>query len=192
MGFFSSLLKGVGAVVGAVINPAGTIAKLFSGDTKAAAPVATGRALSATGAARSIAEGVALGPVLGTPRLGQPGVITGGDVARTITGVQKGFPPRTSAALPLTGGNGKVAKRTIVQTINLDNGAVVNEIVLEGAPFLMNKAVRELERTSRKLRKANRKIPTRPVKVSLAKQLTDRVLNETIQNIGDHHHHNGT
>lgn len=189
MGFFSSLLKGIGTVAGAVLNPAGAIAGLFgaSKTTQAAlAPALPG--LTALSAVGTPVKALIAAPTLAT------GVISGGGTAglrgKTIgPGVVKGLPAGTTI---ISGGNGKVAKRTIVQTINLDTGLVVNEVTLEGAPFLMNKAVRELARTTKKLRKANRKIPTRTVKQSLGSQLTERVLNQTIQDVGDHHGHHGT
>ncbi len=193
MGFFSSLLKGIGSVVGAVINPVGTVAGLFGASKatqQALAPAPPGlAALTAIKAPLQALTGTTA--ILGTPSLGQPGavdILTGKAIG---TGVRKGLPPR---AVVVTGGNGKVAKRTIVQTINLDTGQVVMETVLEGAPFLMNKAVRELARTTKKLRKANRKIPTRTVKQSLSAQLTERVLDQTIQDVGHpgHHGHHGT
>lgn len=191
MGFFSGLLKGIGSVVGAVLNPLGTVAGLFGASKQTVAnlaPVLPGlQTLAPTGAAlKSLITAPASGTglVLGTPRLGQPGVVTG-------AGVSVGA---AAATLVVSGGNGKIAKRTIVQTINLDNGKIVNEVVLEGAPFLMNKAVRELARTTKKLKKAVKRIPTRLVTESLGKQLTNKVLRQTIDDVGDHHghHHTGT
>lgn len=184
MGFFSSLLKGIGTVAGAIINPGATIGGLLRGTAKTVTAPAT--AISATTAARTLADSVA-----------SPGVPLASGAGKLLVRVPKATESalefaRTGRTLVVSGGNGKVAKRTIVQTINLDTGQVVNEVTLEGAPFLMNKAVRELARTTRKLRKANRKIPTRTVKQSLGSQLTERVLNQTIQDVGDHHGHHGT
>jgi len=193
MGFFSSLLKGIGTVAGAVLNPAGAIAGLFgaSKSTQAAlAPAAPGlTALSSVG--------VATKALIDAPSLSAIGANRAQALALAARSIGPGVPKAVVSAgttLKITGGNGKVAKRTIVQTINLDTGQVVLETVLEGAPFLMNKAVRELARTTKKLRKANRKIPTRTVKQSLSAQLTERVLDQTIQDVGHPHHghHNGT
>jgi len=183
MGFFSDLLKGVGSVVGAVINPVGTVAKLLGGGST---PTAT--ALVQPGpAAQQVVQTAVTGT--GVPLASGAGksILTRVSPKATVSAIQFA----RGDILPRGGGNGKVAKRTIVQTINLDTGNVVNEIVLEGAPFLMNKAVRELARTTKKLRKANAKIPRRTVQASLAKQLTDRVMSETINHVGDHHGHNG-
>ncbi len=186
MGFFSSLLKGLGTVVGAVVNPGAAIAGLFGSKT-ATPSVPTATALVAPGAAaRQVVQvgvtGTSVPLASGAGKAIGPGVSKGGSAF--VGGVLQ---PRV-----VTGGNGKIAKRTIVQSINLDTGQVVLETVLEGAPFLMNKAVRELARTTKKLKKAVKKIPTRTVEQSLSKRLTDKVLRTTIDNVGDHHHHNGS
>jgi len=186
MGFFSDLLKGVGAVVGAVINPGATIGKLLRGTGEASGIVAKTpltAAQATTGVIQTVTGPGTAGPLAiagrGVGTLAQP--IGSGLVGGAVAG----------RGVILTGGNGKVAKRTIIQTINLDTGIIVMEIVKEGAPFLMNKAVRELQRTTKKLRKANAKIPTREKKQSLGAKLTERVLNQTIQDVGDHHGHHG-
>jgi len=196
MGFFSGILKAVGAVVGGILNPVGTVTKLLSGDAKTAAAASTAQAGAAVGATSLSAGGVI---VKGVQAIAKSPAVQGavggalateaviGDTAKII-----GAGKFVGASRFTGGGNGKVAKRTIVQTINLDTGNVVNQIILEGAPFLMNKAVRELARTTRKLRKANAKIPRRTVRQSLGSQLTERVLNQTIQDVGDHHHHNSS
>jgi len=191
MGFFSSLLKGVGSVIGAVVNPVGTITGLLSGGSKTVTPqvaaIVSPAPLNPLAVARTVAQGVTQ-PF--DPRLA---AVSGGGLAGLTgkaigPGVPKGLP---STPFGSSRGNGRFAKRTIVQTINLDIGAVVNEVIMDGAPFLMNKAVRELARTSKKLQKANAKIPRRTSKESLSKKLTDKVLNETINQVGHHGHHNG-
>jgi len=197
MGFFSGILKAVGAVVGGILNPVGTVTKLLTGDAKTAASAATAQSGAAVGATSLSAGGVV---VKGVQAIAKSPAVQGavggalateaviGDTAKII-GTGKG---QIMGTFTGGGGNGQFAKRTIVQTINLANGAVTNQVILEGAPFLMNKAVRELARTTKKLNKAHAKIPRRSVKMSLSKQLTDKVLRETIDNVGDHHHHNGT
>jgi len=194
MGFFGDLLKGIGSVVGAVINPIGTITSLLGGDAKTAAVAASATAV--VPAPKSVVE------LAGTDTPIRS-AITGGLTALSALGLPLGVLPLAAGVIRpptageaavqrsgtmATGGNGRFAKRTIVQTINLENGAITNTVVLEGAPFLMNKAVRELARTTKKLKKAVKKIPTRTVEQSLSKKLTDKVLRQTIDDVGDHHH----
>jgi len=184
MGFFSKLLKGIGSVAGAFLNPAGSIATLLGGSAEAqavqapkvaanAAQIEANRLAGLAAAARSptgvgsrAATGIGL--VLGSPSLGQPGVVLGAQAAGLAGG----------------GGNGQFSKQTIVQTVNLATGLVVKAVLLDGAPFLMNKEVASLARVTRKLGKASRKIPRRTVKQSLGAQLTEKVLSQTINNVG--------
>jgi len=211
MGFFSSILKGLGTVVGAVINPGAAIAGLFGGDKAAATAIAPAtQAVSPV-----VASGLGLPGSLGrfdrrfpaASNVNQPVVqlagtdtpirsaLTGALTALGALGLPLGVAPLAagvirpptgpeqlarSTALMATGGNGQFAKRTIVQTINLATGQVVKQDVLIGAPFLMNKAVAELRRTTRKLMKANAKIPRRTAKQSLGSELKDAALKKAI------------
>lgn len=82
------------------------------------------------------------------------------------------------------GGNGQVARQTIVQTVDLMTGAVVRQVVFDGAPFLMNSDVRKLRSISRKVSKANSKIPRRVVAQSKLKQLQDAAVDEAMRKVG--------
>lgn len=81
-------------------------------------------------------------------------------------------------------GNGMVARQTIVQTINLETGALIRQLVFDGAPFLMNSDVRKLRSISRKVSKAHGKLPRRVVKESAMKQLTNAVVDDAIRKVG--------
>jgi len=214
MGFFSSLVKGLGAVVGAVINPAGTIAGLLGGKGTTPTPAAVAAATPAApvkaptaqlstgapfafGAAGALIGGAALRPAI----QGIAPKIAGSTIVAIKDGVQVGGPADrgldvtpgrvgqniTAAQLAqagIMGGNGQFSKRTIVQTINLATGLVVKTVVFDGAPFLMNKEVASLARVTRKLGKASRKIPRRVVKQSLASRLSEAALTDAIDGVG--------
>jgi len=213
MGFFSSLIKGVGSVIGAIVNPVGTITGLLGGGTTTPAAPTPAAAAAATavnpvrpaGIAGLAAQpafaigGAAVGAAAVTARLPVQQIVQRVAPAVGVLGaiggpIQRGIdvpalianPP--AAALAQAGimsrGNGQFVKRTIVQTINLATGAVVNQVVLDGAPFLMNKEVASLARVTRKLGKANRKIPRRTIKQSLASRLSEKALTEAIDNVG--------
>lgn len=81
-------------------------------------------------------------------------------------------------------GNGMVARQTIVQTIDLQTGALLRQLVFDGAPFLMNSDVRKLRSISRKVSKAHSKLPRRVVKESKMKQLTDAAVDEAMRKVG--------
>jgi len=77
-------------------------------------------------------------------------------------------------------GNGQFARQTIVQTIRLIDGVVVRQEIFSGAPFLMQKAVRELRATTKKLTRANAKIPRRTREQSRISKLQDAVLDQAL------------
>jgi len=184
MGFFSKLLKGIGAVAGAVLNPAGAVAGLFGASkTQQAALAPALPGLTALSAVGTPVKALIAAPTLGSAQ-------TSALAARAIgSGVSKGVVAAVGTSLVMRGaGNGQFSKQTIVETINLDTGLVVKRIILDGAPFLMNKEVASLARVTRKLGKASRKIPRRTVKQSLGAQLTEKVLSQTINDVGHPHH----
>lgn len=83
----------------------------------------------------------------------------------------------------VAGGNGVVARQTIVQTINLMTGAVVRTELFSGAPFLMNSEVRSLRRVAKKVGKAHAKLPRRTVQKSALKELTDAAVAEALRKV---------
>lgn len=90
-----------------------------------------------------------------------------------------------------TGGNGRVFKQTIIQTIDVSSGDVLREVIKEGAPFLMNKEVAQLRVVAKKLTKAERKLPRKTRSASPQKELIDAVTAEALRNVITGHGHHG-
>lgn len=173
MGFFSSLIKGIGAIATPILGALG-----FVPARAAPAPIA------AAALVPSRVQGV--GSTI---------------AARAVGGLQRGIPttfatrpagvpaptihregPFGSAVThtPFTGGNGRTVRTTVVTTTNLLTGEIVRVVELDGAPFLMNKDVQKLRQTAKKLTRAHGKLPRRTVKESLTKQLTDAAVKSAL------------
>jgi len=150
------------------------VARSFLGLPAAAAPVA---AAVATGVpARLTAAAAATAARIARSRAARVGVgVAGGIVAGEV--VSRAIPGGDGAAMAATGrGNGRFARQTIVETLDLMTGQVVRQQVLSGAPFLMASDVRKLEQTTKKLRRANARIPRRVVKESALAGLKDELV----------------
>jgi len=174
MSFFGDIARGfIGAVRG------------FAGEPVAAAPVAAPvRAVTAlTPVARTFpAPGPVSGPrqlqaqalaaVRGRRSLPHPGPIDPVAGAHVHMGGGRG------------GGNGLVARQTVVQTVDLQTGLLLRQEVFSGAPFLMNSDVRKLRSISKKVTKAHSKLPRRTVKESKLKQLSDAAVDEALRKVG--------
>jgi len=161
MGFFGDLISGAGRLVRGFLGvPAAA----------AAAPVA-----------RAIAPAIARG---GT-RLGRVGRAVGGAV-----GLGGAFAVGEAGVGALigdgdgggggVGGNGRTFRRTIVQTVNREDGAVIRQEVRRGAPFLMRRDVIVAKRVFRMASKLHGKLPRRTVRQSRVKALTDRVVESAL------------
>lgn len=134
--------------------------------TPLAAP-ATGQ--SALGALLQSVLGVASMGAIPQPAF-QPGVVT--DI---VAG--------TTQALSAPGGNGTRFRTTIVVTRDTDTGRILRTEILKGAPFLMNNDVRKLSTISRKVSKANSKIPRKTVRESATTQLKNAAVDSALRNV---------
>ena len=169
-----AILAGVRAFVGA---PAATTAARAvlpaarTGTAGAAAAVAARAARIAGSPAAALAAGVA-GGVAGAQivSLPHPGPVTGAAAAAVMRG-------------GLAGGNGVVARQTLVQTVDISTGAIVRSELLPGAPFLMNSEVRSLRRVAKKVGRAHAKLPRRTVQKSAMKELTDAAVAEALRKV---------
>jgi len=185
MGFLANALRTVAGIAGRFLGiPAAPAITTMAATAAARAGLGTGAARTLTGVqgigatARTAVIAAGAGTLAG--RLARqiqpdiPGMGAGGAVTPVApgTGVVMGG--------DLGRGNGQFARQTIVQTIRLSDGAVVRSEVFSGAPFLMQKAVRELRATSRKLTKANQKIPRKLVRQSKRSALLDSVLDQAL------------
>jgi len=193
MGFFSSLL-------GAVLPVAGGLLGLPALTTPTVAPaVAPAIVAAAPGAMSLIVPGTTAAPVASSA-VAAPGFVS--SAVSTISGVlldplgvpkaianaidtafSSGAPEKAARSAIAAGGNGQVHRVTIVLTIDNRTGALVNRIVLQGAPFLMNQQVSQLKRTVKLIGKANQKIPRRVVKESLTSELTREIKTSAIRQI---------
>jgi len=176
MGFFSTIARVLGGIARTVLGVAPAAAAV----APAAAPAIAGVSRLIGGAARvagaagrfvsrqavpigvGLAAGAAGQALVGALQDGRGAVVMGGGLGR---------------------GNGQFAKQTIVETIRLADGAVVRQEVFAGAPFLMQKAVRELRATTKKLTRANARIPRKTREKSKNAQLLDAVLDRALSNV---------
>jgi len=176
MGFFSGIARIIGGVAKTFLGvPAAPV-------QQAAVRQVTG--LGARGAARltagrrvvqavaPVAAGVAGGALLTS--LPHPGPINTVD---PVTGMH------VHMGGGGMGGNGVVARQTVVQTIDLRTGAVLRQEVFSGAPFLMASDVRKLRAVSRKVSKAHQKLIGRTRKPSKKSQLTDAILDSALNQV---------
>jgi len=154
MGFFSSLLNIGKRLLG--IAPA------------AAAPVATRFGPRAAAVARRAAPIIA-GGVAGGAGFAVGESIFGGTGAVGV--------PITAGA----GGNGETFRRTIVQTIRSDDGVVIKNVILRGAPHLMQHDLVVAKKVFRLSSKLHQKLPKRTVKTSRIKLLTQQVLENALE-----------
>jgi len=176
MGFFS----GVGRVLTGIIR---TGASLLGLGAPAAAPAAAaGTAIVRRTAART------LGANVRRIALGVPGQLGIGIAAGAAGGalVDDGGAVGPGGVVMQGGlqrGNGRIARQTIVQSIDLMTGQVVRQEIFPGAPFLLQSDVRKLRSTAKKVRKANARLPSRTVRQSKTKALTDTILDRAMQNL---------
>ena len=160
MGWLSKAFGSVARIAGSILGFAPTKA------VAAAVPSVATRSLSAIRRAAPIVGQAALA--------GGVGALGAGLVGPDGQALPVGGPGQ------LGGGNGRFAKQTIVQTIDLTTGQVVRQVTMNGAPWLMNSEVSGLGRVSRKVRKASRKIPTRTRRQSLGEELKEAAIEKAI------------
>jgi len=166
MGFFSNLLRTGARLLG------------FSAPAPARA--------AARVAPRVVPRVFPAGPV-GTrgSRIGRAAVVAGGTV---LAGA--GFAIGDQVVGALTdggggvmgeGGNGETFRRTIVQTIRSDDGVLVKQVILRGAPHLMQHDLVVAKKVFRLSSKLHQRLPKRTVKTSRIKLLTQQVLENALE-----------
>jgi len=175
MGFFSSLLRTVGRVAGS-----------FLGIAPRAAPVAARVIRPSSVAQPFVAATRAIGRAAISPA-GQLGLGVAAAGAGGAIGAALAAPGGAGAPTTVMGGvgrgNGQFARQTVVQTIDLASGRVVRQEVFSGAPFLMQKAVRELRSTTKKLSRAHAKIPRKTRMQSKNSMLVNAVLDRALSQV---------
>jgi len=148
MGFFSSILGGIGKVVG------------FAGRALGILPAKVAKAASPLARAAAVAVPVVTGGLIGAGLAGG-----GGAAAGTALAAQGGqisvTNPATGQIVGVGGGNGVQTTVTMVQTIENATGRIISAKIFQGSPFLMNKEVAHLKSVSKKLRRGASSIPSR-------------------------------
>jgi len=184
MGFFSSLIRGISKIAKPILGvlglgaaPAAAAPTIITAGLPAGfVQAGRGLATAAGGAARALGRGAATlpgqlaltgGAAFAGSRLAAPGVAAPGLAPAVIGGPARG--------------NGRFARQTIVETLDLVTGQVVRQETFSGAPFLMNNEVRKLRTVARKLTKAHGKLPRRTQQVSLTSQLKDAAVRKAIE-----------
>lgn len=163
MGFFSSLLRGVGRVATSFLG-------ITAPAAAAAAPIV--RRAAASPIVRRVGRGaLALG---GAAALG--GAFAGGEA---LAG--GGF---EGDGTGVSGGNGLTFRRTVVETINRESGDVVRVQVLRGAPFIMRHDIIVAKRVIRMASKLGRTKGLRhTVRQSVASQLTEEIKDQALAQV---------
>jgi len=172
MGFFSTLIKGIGTIATPILGALG-----FIPPRAAPAPAVAAAIVPPTGLRASLAQQLAQRSGIGglQQRLQGVGGRTGG-VLPPPTIHQEGPFGITTTHKPFPRGNGRTVRTTVVTTTDLFTGEILRQVELDGAPFLMNKDVQKLRQTAKKLTRAHGKLPRRTVKESMTKQLTDAAI----------------
>jgi len=169
---FGGLLAGAEVASQIADDPASAGAVSTSGGLLSLVQSVTGLDLTAAIApVTSLVSGIpVVGPIV-APILG--GILgTGGAVNTT------GF----------SGGNGRFATRTIVETMDTTSGKIVKRKTLPGSPYLMNSEVAGLRKVVKKSNNLQKRIPRRTVKQSTTSKLTEAVQMKAIQNVQLPHH----
>ncbi len=108
------------------------------------------------------------------------------DLLSGLTGGLLGGAAATAAASVDTtgfgGGNGSVATRTVVETMDLKTGAIVRRRVLPGSPFLMNSEIKAAKKVFRQSAALAKRIPRKTVKESATTQLKEAAIQAAIRN----------
>jgi len=186
---FGAVIGGVGGALlggpaGAALG-ASVLGGLFGGDDAAMVPQ-PGQAGFVGPVAPTVSplQGIGVGDaaaallqqVLSTATLGAvPG-------AAPLAAAALSTPAAASTALAAPGGNGSRFRTTIVITRETDTNRILRTEILKGAPFLMNNDVRKLSAISRKVSKANSKIPRKTVRESATTQLKNAAIDSALRN----------
>lgn len=173
MGILDQVLGAGQQVVGTVasVDPTGILPQITQ--TLGLSPAQAVGAGSPAGLAGTLNVGQILGPLA--------------DIAQTPLNLLQlggagGGPVDTSG---FSGGNGRFATRTTVETMDTTTGQIVKIKRMPGSPKLMNSEVAATKRVLRTVAKLHAKIPRRTVKQSEQKQLADAALNAAKRNV-DH------
>jgi len=180
MGFLDAILgNAVGLVTGVqpgvtqTVSPTGVPSTQVTGVTSPLNPIqavasgplqAIGGALG-LGSAQTNALLSVAAPIVGGLLGGPAGAAIGGALVNTT-----GF----------AGGNGRVATKTIVQTMDLATGKIIRQKEMPGSPFMMNSEVRAAKKVFRQSRNLNNKLPRRTVKESAATRLKNACIEGAI------------
>ncbi len=89
--------------------------------------------------------------------------------------VQQELKPDALGMQGFGGGNGRFAKRTIVQTLDRARGVIVSFQILNGAPHIMNSDITAAKRVFRQVSKLTQKLPRKTVKESATKKIVNAV-----------------
>jgi len=103
-----------------------------------------------------------------------------GNILGSVTGILGGG----GGPVDLTGwsgGNGRFATRTTVETMDTTTGAIVKIKRMPGSPKLMNSEVMAAKKVFRTVRKLDSRLPKKTVRQSKAKQLTDAAVDAAIR-----------
>lgn len=158
VGFFSSVLNIGRRLLGIAAPVAAPVARVAAPIARRVAPIAR-RGAAVVGGGIAAGAGFAVGES-----------VFGGDGGGVL-----------SAAGGMVGGNGETFRRTIVQTIRADDGVVIKNVFLRGAPHLMQHDLVVAKKVFRLSTKLHQKMPKRTVRTSRIKLLTQQVLENALE-----------
>jgi len=164
MSFFGTLLNIGKRILGIGTAPAAA----------AVAPVATTAVRAGFGAA-GLRAGAARIARAGT------GLVAGGAAFGLGQSIFEGGGGDGALAIQGMGGNGMSFRRTIVQTIRSNDGVIIKQIILPGAPHLMNKDIQVARRVINASRKLGGRIPKKIVRRSRKSMLMDQVMENALE-----------
>jgi len=156
MGFFSSIAKIGGSILGGIGRAVGILPPAVA----AAAPIIR--------RAAPLAAAAIGGGLIGS-------AVSGGGVAAGAAGMISVTNPATGEVSMIGRGNG--LRTTITQVMSIDNatGQVVSSKLFSGAPAIMQKEVAAMKRATKKARRIHSKIGTRTVKPSRTAMIKDAI-----------------
>lgn len=179
MGWISGLVKIASGIIKPLLGIAAPAVIAAPIVTRAALPAVTraaSRVLGTLGRGAATLPGqVAIG--IGAGALGA-GLVAGDGAGGVPIGA--GGAPLMAGGAGALRGNGRFARQTIVQTIDLVTKTVARTEVFSGAPFLMNNEVRKLRTVARKVARANGRLPRRTVRQSDLSALKDNLVRQAL------------
>lgn len=128
-------------------------------------------------------EGLVTDPLTGFP-IALPGITGRFSTSTPARSVVGGFVPPTAVDMTgFSGGNGRFATRTTVETLDTQTGQIVKIKRMPGSPHMMNADIRAAKKVFRQTARLAKRMPRKTVKESKRTQLADAAIDKAIRGV---------